>query len=160
MTFDAEQLLDTLFAIMKSELNTRIAKIQAEKTILLGDANFDLKTIDDEAWFDSLDERTVNFDPFVYYGIQDDTIIEIASAESSDLTLFFLVVAANDNTAVMPRKMLRYIRALKEIATRHFADIPEASNLKVVTVQPRDLKDLEAETFHKIGGIAIQAAIS
>lgn len=168
MKYDAERLLDDLFDIMKANLNTQITKIQVEKETLLGDKNFDVPLIEDDCWFDSLDDRVANCNPFVYYGINDNSIIEIASAESSDLTLFFTVVLDYDgDDKTMYRKMLRYIRALQEIASKNFSVISEASNLKVVAINPQDLRELEADedphnlpNFHKIGGISIQTAIA
>ena len=166
--FDAEQLLDELFSIVKANLNTKITKIQTEKAALLGSANFEVPTVDDNCWFDSLDDRIANCNPFVYYGINDNSVIEIASAESSDLTVFFTVVLDYDGEDVaMYRKMLRYIRALQEIASENFDEISEASNLKVVTINPQDLRNIEQDddphnlpNFHKIAGIAIQTAIA
>lgn len=161
MIYDAEQFLDELFGIMKANLNTQIDKIQTEKALLLGSKNFDVDRIDDNAWFDSLDDNVVNFNPYVYYGINDNSVIEIASAESSDLTVFFMVVAYYDGDDVaMYRKMLRYIRAFQQVSTRHFRDISDASSLKVTALMPQDLKDLDGDTMHKIGGVSIQAAIS
>lgn len=161
MKYDVECLFDELFSIMKANLNDRITKIQSEKDTKLGDANFNVPLIDDNAWFDGLDERTANFNPYVYYGIEDNSVIEVASAESSDLTIFFTVVYHNDGDDVtMYRKMLRYIRAMQEVSTRNFREIAEASNLKVIALNPQDVKDLDSETFHKIGGVSIQAAIS
>jgi len=161
MKYDVERLLDDLFLIIQSGLNDQITKIQTEKAILLGDDNFEVKVINDDAWFDALDDRVVNYDPYVYYGINDNSIIEIAGAESSEVTLFFTVVAHYDgDDKPMFRMMLRYIRALQEIITENFSVIREVSNLKVSVIQPQDLKDLDQDTFHKIGGISIQTSIS
>jgi len=161
MKYDAERLITDLLDLFKTNLNSRITKIQAEKQTLLGANNFDVPQIDDAAWFDALDDRVANFNPYIYYGLNDNTVIEIASAESSDLTAFFTVVLANDgNDPLISRKMLRYIRALQEISSRHFGDIAEASSLIVTTITPKDLKDLDTGTFHKIGGVAIKTAIS
>lgn len=160
MKYDTERLLDDLLAIMKSNLNTKISEIQAEKDTLLGAGNFAVPLIDDNAWFDSLDDKTVNFDPYVYYGVNDNNVIELAGAESSEVQVFFTVVLHyNGSDASMFRKMLRYIRALQEVVGANFDAISCASNLTVSTVTPTDLKDLDGDTFHKIGGVVISTAI-
>lgn len=158
--YDAEQLLNDIFEIVKANLNTKLNEIKVEKDALLGSGNFAVPLIEDNAWFDSLDEKTANFDPYVYYGVNDNSVIELASAESSQLTIFFTVVLHyNGDDANMYKKMLRYIRALQEIVAENFDRIPEASSLRVTAVNPQDLQDLDESTFHKIGGISIQTAI-
>jgi hypothetical protein len=142
-------------------LNTKISEIQAEKATLLGDQNFVVPLINDGAWFDTLDEKTANFDPYIYYGLNDNTVIELASAESSELAIFFTVVMHyNGNDATMYRKMLRYIRALQEVVSANFDRIPEVARFQVRTVAPNDLRDLDTSEFHKIGGIVINTAIA
>lgn len=161
MQYDAERLLDDLLQVVKSKLNTKINEIQAEKQTLLGSGNFVVPNIKEEAWFDGLDERSANFDPYVYYGVNDNTVIELASAESSELSIFFVVVMHyNGNDATMYRKMLRYIRALQEIVRENFDAIPEVSRFQVRTITPNDLRDLDTSEFSKIGGIVISTAIA
>lgn len=159
--YDAERLLDDVLAIVKANLNSKINEIQAEKQSLLGSANFVVPTIHEGAWFDSLDQKVSNFDPYVYYGVNDKTVIELASAEGAELTIFFTVVLHYDGDDVaMYRKMLRYIRALQEVISANFDAIPEVARLTVRTISPADLKDLDESTFHKIGGVAISTAIA
>jgi len=159
--YDTERLLNDLKEIVQSNLNTKINEIQAEKATLLGASNFAVPEVHDDAWFDSLDDKTVNFDPYVYYGVSDNTVIELAGAETSDVSIFFTVVLHyNGSDAAMFRKMLRYIRALQEIVAENFDAIPCASNLTVKTISPTDMKDLDGDTFHKIGGVVINTAIS
>lgn len=158
--YDTEQFLNDLFLLVKSNLNGKINEIQAEKATLLGSANFAVPTLDDKAWFDSLDDKTANFDPYVYYGVNDNSVIQISSAEGNSLTAFFTVVLHyNGDDASMYKKMLRYIRALQEIVSENFDAFPEAGRMTVSAINPNDMKDLDGNTFHKIGGIMIQAGI-
>ena len=165
--YDAERFIDDLLEIFRTNLNTKIAEIQAEKAIFLGSKNFDLPTLEDNAWFDTLDVKTVNFDPFVYFGINDNALIEIESAEASDYTAFSTVILDyNGDDATMYKKMLRYIRALREIVSENFDTISEVSNLKVATINPTNFQDLDVDddnmdnSMNKIGGITLQGAIS
>ena len=160
MKYDVERLIDDTLAIVKSNLNDKLDEIQNEKDTLLGDDNFNLPRIDDKAYFDSLDDKVANFNEYVYYGVGDNAVIEIASAEASEVSLFFTVVLHYDGDDRIYRKMLRYIRALQEIVSENFGEIPECSNFKVATISPADLKDLDGDTFHKIGGISISSAIA
>lgn len=160
MKYDTERLLDDLMAILKTNLNTKISEIQAEKDSLLGAGNFAVPLIDDEAWFDSLDDKAVNFDPYVYYGVNDQNVIELSSADASEISIFFTVVLHyNGDDASMFRKMLRYIRAMQEVVTANYDAISCASSLTVATITPTDMKDLDGDTFHKIGGVVINTAI-
>jgi hypothetical protein len=159
--YDLERLLGDLLSIVKTNLNTKLNEIQAEKTTLLGAANFAVPPIAEGAWFDTLDDKTVNFDPYVYFGVNDNTVIELASAETSEFAIFFTVVLHNNNEdANVYKKMLRYIRALQEVVSENFDRIPEVARFQVRTVTPNDLKDLDGDTFHKIGGIVINTVIA
>lgn len=165
MKYDAEALLNDLENIIKQNLNNKIAEIQAEKEALLGSSNFNVPSVDENAYFDTLDGRESNWNPYVYYGVGDNSPIEIASAEASELSLFFTVVLTNDaNDPNVYRKMLRYIRALQEVVSENFDEIAEASNFKITTLTPSDMRDMDGEDemglLHKIGGVAITTAIS
>ena len=160
--YDAERLLDDLWNIVKSNLNNKIEEIQTEKETLLGLENFDVPSVNDKAYFDTLDDDVVNFDPYVYYGIGDNAVIEIEAAEATEITAFFTVIFASDGSPKAYKMALRYIRALSEIMSEHFSKIPEASNFKVTTIVPADLRDQDGteETYHKIAGVSLQTAIS
>ena len=159
--YDAERLLDDLLTIIKSNLNAKITAIQTEKDILLGVNNFDVPSVEDAAYFDSLDDKVANFNPYVYYGIGDNAVIENESAEADEITAFFTVVLADNGKPDIYKIMLRYIRALREIISENFGKIPEASNLQVITITPSNVIDQDGteQTFHKIAGISLQTTI-
>ncbi len=158
---DAELLLTKLENIMKSKLNDKITQIQAEKDALLGDKNYEMKLLDDTAWFDSLDEETANYDPFIYFGITSPDPIAVGGATAQEIGFFFTVVTSYDNESnINYRRCLRYIRALTEVVNENFDKVPATSNFEVSTLSPRDLRDIEFDTRHKICGIEVSTTIA
>ncbi len=158
---DTESLIVEVFELVKANLNTKILEIQAEKQALLGDDNFDLSEIDEAAWFTSLDEEEINYDPFVYYGVANQELISEHSVTATNVTLFFTVVESYHNqTSVTYFKMLRYIRALTEVVNEAFDKIGATSDLEVNAINPVDVRDIELDTTHKIGGIEITTSFA
>jgi len=158
--YDIERLLDDVSALMKASLNTKLAAIQAEKDILLGSDNFNVKQVNDKAWFDSLNEVVTNYDPFIYYGITVNEVTGEQGATAEDVQLFIMVlVADNQADKFIIKRMLRYVRALKEIVQENFDKLQCTSKFRVETVAPQDVKNTESGAYHKMSGIVLQTAI-
>ena len=159
--YDAERFLDDILAIVKANLNTEITAIQAEKDILLGSSNFTLKTVSDNAYFDSLDEGVANYDPFIYFGIEDDPIVPMEGAGAENIRAFFYVVLHNSfKDKNVYKRMLRYARALKQITEKNFDKISQIGNIRVEAMTPTNFQDLESNTFYKMAGISLSLSIA
>jgi hypothetical protein len=119
------------------------------------------------AYYPSLDESVLEFDPFVYYGIGDDNISSGGGYSSDNLEFFFTVVftnEANDEDSDHGEnnywRSLRYIRALRNVFEKNSNKIPEAGDLAIGVITPQNLKDLDDDTFYKLSGITVTASLA
>lgn len=160
MNRDVEQIIEDFIQITKDNLNDKIVEIQAEKDALLGASNFDVSAIDSNAYFDQLDTRVANYDPFVYYGISDLKTSGYASAISLDISMFNLVVFSdNFEDENAHKKALRYTRALSEIYRDNFASNRSTSGYEVSQMVPESTKFNDGDGFFKLGGILVNFSV-
>jgi hypothetical protein len=160
MKYDVERAVSDILEIIKANLNDKIDEIQSEKDTLLGSANFSVDHVGADAYFDSLDERVANYNPFIYYGIENTEVIGEKGATIESMALFFLVVLHNTfEDANISKRVLRYNRALKEIIEENFGQIRDLGGLRVTTLKPADMKDLHTSHFHKVGGIIVNTEL-
>ena len=155
--YDVEQLTKDLLQLVKDNLNTEITKIQTQKG-----NDFELKLIaEPTAYYPSLDDNILEFDPFVYYGIGDNDILSNGPESSDNLEIFFTVVFTNENDDDNNYwRSLRYIRALRKVFENNYDSIPEAGDLKLGVITPQNLKDLDDDTFYKLSGITVTASLA
>lgn len=159
--YDVEQFLDDILGLVKTNLNIEIASIQAEKDTLLGSNNISIKTVENKAYYVSLDEGVANYDPFVYYGVENDQAIPMEGASAENVQAFFFVVLHNSaSDAETHRRLLRYTRALKQIMENNFDVISQIGTIKVEAVVPTNFQDMESNTFYKMAGISLSLSIA
>ena len=114
-----EDFLNCSIALVKEQINAKLAEIDAER------GDFTLKPIDldNGIVFQSLNNLPVNFDPILFYGIDqvDSDSIESAQGETWDLEFSIILADPQDRTA--DKRILRYQRALKEIFSENYIKI-------------------------------------
>lgn len=154
--FDGEVLLYKLADLIKSKLNDKLTAIDSEKG-----NDFETPHLSNDAYFDDLDEDVSNFQTYCYFGINNNALIEGGNTFGEDYNVFFTIVRAYEgNDGKQNRKMLRYIRALKEIVAENFDKYSAASLLEVIAMNPTNMKDVDNDTFHKLAGVVIRTAIA
>ena len=159
--YDPERLITDVTNLIRDNLNTKVAEIQAEKDLLLGADNFELPLVDDEAYFDSLDEGVTNFNPFIYIGMDSNSAVSSGGAGTiQELAIFVTIFIVKDNAdAKINMKVFRYTRAFMEIIEKNFGKITYTSSMKISTIAPQDMASDENEDIHKAGGIVISAVM-
>lgn len=162
MTKDIEIVLDDLEKFWKANLNTELAAIDAEKAPIdtAAGRSITLKPLDSAAHFQqSLDDRATNFDPFMLLqvGVIESQPIGPASADEVPIGCFIALV--DQNTEHLIRRILRYQRALKTLATKNFADISGSDKFKVISMVPISFQLQGTSAPHKLIGIDIRVTI-
>jgi len=112
MGYDVESLMTDIEGIMTAYLNDKIDAINTEKN-----DSIVLKNIDADAYiFQSLDERCMNYDPFVFYGLAGSVEANgIGPAISKKLLIDVSVITFDVDKANIGKRYLRYNRALEEL---------------------------------------------
>lgn len=156
--FDAEDILDTVLGVMTAGLNTQIAAIEAEK-IAAGKgltptlAQIDSGSYVEQTWSDEI----LNFNPGIFYGIEDVSTQSIGMAVAKTYKIFCEVIVIDDGNSVgCHKRILRYSRALEEIFETAFKDAIGGGKASVEQVRPISFKkDLDSSEEIKIGGISL-----
>lgn len=156
--YDVEDLTDDIKALMVANLNTKIAAINAEKA-----DSIVLKTIDDAAYiFQSLDERVMNYDPFVFYGLGASVESEgIGPAGSKMLPIDVAIISFDLNNPDIGKRALRYNRALEEIFLDKWADF-SGNNAKIKVKAPVliDFTLLNTSDPFRVIGVELEAHLA
>ena len=115
-----EDFLEQVICLVKDNINQELEKIDLER------GDFVLKPVDLEnaIVFQSLNNLPVNFDPILFYGIdqvQSIGDIESASGENWEIEFSFILSDPQDRTA--DKRLLRYQRALKSVFLNNYVKI-------------------------------------
>jgi len=85
--YDIESFLKDIEAVLKAEINNKINEINTEK----GDFNLDL--VDDKAYiYQSMNEEITNFNPTIFYYLDDIRSEGIDSATSEEVVVEVVVI--------------------------------------------------------------------
>ena len=154
MTYDIESLCDDIKTILTTNLNTKLTAINNEKA-----DSITLATIDASAYaFQSMNGATMNFDPFIFYGVQDiqgeggygQTPMQVEVA-------VILCLSDQGQDIDITKRVLRYGRALKEVFEEHFGDTENSAKLSVQSQVPIDIKLLNSSNPHRAIGVTLRA---
>lgn len=164
--YDTERLLSDLENVLKTKLNTKIAAITAEKDAL--GVTLDLPTVDvnEGIFFQTWDDKILNSSPGILYGLRDSVADGSPySATAEKLTLFVEVYFTNpmneadDGSGV--RRILRYMRAIKEIVQENFDSNEILSKIKIKTITPLSFRlDNDSSDEIKVGGVELETSIA
>ena len=140
---DLEDVCDNLGVILTNRLNPKIFEIDAEK------ADFTLLPIDPGAiFFQQLSEKTVNYDPFLVYGVLSESMKNAGHSSASEVNIFICIGMASDNTDNLSKRLLRYSRAIREIISEAF----DVLSPELVQTGPIVFTDSNTQkSYHGIG---------
>lgn len=151
---DFETICDDVLSIMTANLNQKITDINTEK----GDS-ITLKAVPTGAYiFGSLNGKTANYDPFVFYGIQaineieDD--VQVYAASSIEIAVVVLLADMGDDIEI-DRRLLRYGRALKEVFEDHFELSQSGGKIRVSSKPPVEVQLKNSSNFHRACGVTL-----
>jgi hypothetical protein len=161
VTYDIENLLGDIESLLKQNLNTEIAKIEAEKASQ-GKA-VGLPGVDPNAYYEqSWNDEILNRAPAIFFGIADTDAEGAGPATIEKFKLFIEVVVIDSGMdKFTSRRVHRYSRAVKKVLQDGFANFPVAGKIKIVTVVPASFRlNADSSDNIKVGGVVVTAAIA
>lgn len=158
--YDAENLANDLVAILKTNLSTKLTAITAEK----GDS-LTLSPVDTTRgyFFQSLEKATAAALPvFIFWGL-DDPIAKGSSgmATAQEIDFFFILVlqdTAENETFII--RLMRYMRAIREVFEENYTTINRAARISVSSLAPVPIESLNAAGTFKATGVKIRANLA
>lgn len=154
MINDEEDLLKSIQAYVKANLNTRIAAINAEKT---GD-DIDTITSDDEHYVFAGELLDLPNHIFVNFGIESD--IDVLNNDASKASLPAIrieVVFDNPKKSGTYFKALRYMRAVYETMLNYESSAVEVDDLKITKAIPMIVTALGRSLV--VSGVSLSVAL-
>jgi hypothetical protein len=159
---DGEDLLDDLYSILSTNLNSQITAVEAAKTALGKAVDPVLAGIASDAWYrQTWNDGILNKKPAIFYGIEDTVSVDGGGATGITYKIFVDVVYAdNGMNADADRRISRYARAIKEVLEKNIPTLNYCSRLKIEVVRPQSWKlELDSSEEIKVGGIAMTVTI-
>lgn len=158
--YDIESLSADLVGILKTNFATKLAAITTEKgdslTLLVPDTTRGYL-------FQSLEFSAAAAQPvFVFWGL-DDPIPEGSSGQATAQKIdFFFILMLQDTAenATFMTRLLRYMRAMKEIFEENYTKINRVARLSVSSLAPVPLGDLNGAGSFKATGVRIRANLA
>ncbi|HVH96868.1 MAG TPA: hypothetical protein VM682_07995 [Bacillus sp. (in: firmicutes)] len=152
--YDVEQFLVDLSTILATYLNAKLIEIDNDKNDGLSS-----KAIDSNAIFTlSLDQEVVNYDPFILIGL-DIQSISMPSASADKLSIPIMLVIEDSGDSDIKKRILRYMRALKEVFEENFASLSIPSNLEIQSLIPVEFKKVNSSALCRVVGILLKATL-
>ena len=150
--FDIEGFSEYFVSMMKTNLAAKIAEISAEKndTIVIEPPK-------DKHFIHTINDQALNFDPFIHYGFSNISAVGNGIAVKYTPTMFFAFYFIDTGKGdIAEKKLLRYTRAMTEIATSKSTENSMISALEVVPLPPALVALSEQDGAElKVGGIEI-----
>lgn len=153
MKIDLEFVLNKFIVSVKEKINPAILAMNTEKN-----DSIVLKTIDDKAYaFQTMSEKVMNYNPFIYYGLLEcPTKAEfMAIAKSPKIELTIVIADPEDgNTAI---RLLRYQRVFEEMFLDQMFPIKGINTrVKIENLEPVSFKSVNSDTHFKAIGVIIE----
>lgn len=155
MNYDVESLMADIERLMVNSLNSKILAINVEKA-----DSIVLDTIADDAYiFQSLDERVMNRDPFVFYGLANSVEANgIGPAVSKKLKIHIAVISFAQNKSNIGVRYLRYNRAVEEAFLSQWDSFSSGGvKLKVTSPILIDFTLLNSSDTFRVVGVELEA---
>lgn len=153
---DVESLIEQIKGKLVAGLDAKLTEITTEK----GDS-LTLKPVKEAAYYGSMNEATVNFDPFVIIAEADVANIESngPAVRRSHLIEVGLVLDDSGQDPKIMKRMYRYRRAIEEVLQTAWDKIPNGVRLSVMSLPPVSLKLAGRKTPSKITGVDVEATL-
>lgn len=162
MTRDEEDILDDIETLLKAQLNTNIAAIEAAKVIAGKGITGGLASIEATSYYrQSWDDRILNTSPSIYYGIEDVGSKGVGPGTVRQVKVFVeAVVVDSNNDGFANSRVLRYARAIREVFEQNYAMFAEGKTI-IETVRPTSFKlGLDSSEELKVGGVSLTTVLA
>ena len=153
---DIETVCNEVKSVIQSNIVAKLAEITTDK----GDS-LTLDAIDTDAYFfQTLNQKTVNYNPFVYYGVAAIDGDSQGGQTVTALDIFILVCISDEfQDLLIANKLFRYQRAIKEIFEETF-DLPESGvRVRVQNQVPVDIRLSDSAEIHRVIGVTLRAEL-
>lgn len=138
--YDIERFIQDMEQVFKDNLNDEIALIDAEK------GDYVLPPISDNAWFfRNLNDKIMNYSQFVVFGFDENVKSESAQVDNNiRVAKIFFEVCVTDQTSIIDLKrthykLLRYSRALEQVAFKNLGKFPSINQPQVEILFPTEV---------------------
>ncbi|MCP3684538.1 MAG: hypothetical protein GY861_17875 [bacterium] len=161
--YDVESLLIDVKKIFRDNLNDKIDCINTEKTTITPetDDDFSISRISTSAWYMNHIPTVHSYPQFVCWGLRDiDLEQNQFDGAKQNVTIFIEVVIPDRGEQLKEStifQLLRYTRALQDIALENFDKIRGYGNIQVDSLSPT-LVDISGKML-RMSGINITASI-
>jgi hypothetical protein len=152
--YDLESLLNDIKTILTNNLNTKITALNSEKndSVTLSQVNSDAYVLQ------SLNGVTVNYNPFIFYGLLDVQGEGNYGYTPSMYEIIVAIVVEDEGEDVnIATRMFRYLRVLEEVFADHFDSIPEGVKISVKSQVPIEIALLNSSYPHRAVGVLLRA---
>ena len=155
--FDVESFMNHFLKVFQDNLTSKISEINTEKA-----DDIVLKDIPAKQYIMDANAQTINFDELIYYGFPSITATDShAGGISEEITMSFEVVFPSpEGGQIDNKKIMRYTRALKEIAFENARKEARISDLTIDTFSPVVIESNLISPLIRIGGITLTGIIT
>lgn len=154
---DIETVLAEVLAILTANFNTRLAAITTEKA-----DDITLAAIDSGAYFfQDLNGKTANFNPFVLYQVSSiETSEDEMGHTLTSLRLVVAVVLADEGQdETVARRLFRYGRALREVLEENWELPKSAAKLSIISQVPIAVALTDSSELHRAIGVTLKVEL-
>ena len=157
--FDPEVLLTTAEDFFKANFNNKVDEINTEKTTE-DPTTFTIDQVGDNAWLDTLDERAASYTKYIYFGVMDLSPVSNNGETAKQVDLFFqMTLLYGEQTYTLTKELLRYTRALEEVAQDFSDEVSEATDMEIIEMPPMTVENEDSGNFYRVAGIVLRTTI-
>lgn len=157
MKYDAEEVSRAIIAYLVANLNTRITALNAEFN-----DDIVLKTLSDDAFFfQTMNDKVANYDPYCLLSLDDIQGEGIPSA-SSELLVFSCGIVLQDagQDLSIGYRLLRYGRVLRELFNNGYSKILPHVTFTIQSLRPVVIPSPNSNDLFRAVGVQLMAPIA
>lgn len=152
--YGLEEFSNDLISFLQTNLNSKLTEINQIYQDSIG-----LLSIDNDAYFfQSLDDRITNFNPFVFIQAEVPNVPDSApSGFVATYRFMVLICFSSDNAdSETGKKSARYNRALIELFTQKFQEVNRRIKLRIPGLEPAGFAQINSTQVVRSSGIYLE----
>jgi hypothetical protein len=155
--YDLEDLCADIATVLQTNLNSKLSEIDSEKN-----DGIVLKQVTGDAYFfQELNNKVANFDPFVLYGVESVQTLSQEGAAAQVATISVVIVVSDPGLdPELPKRMIRYARALHEIFEENYSLLRLSSKLIIQNLMPVSFNLLNSSQSYRAAGVNLIAGLA
>lgn len=152
--YDVESFLTNVKTVFQSNLNTKITELNTEK------GDFDIDQIPTDAWYINHIPKVWSYNTFIVWGISDIPLSNQQPGAAIQTVNLFIEACVQDKGYPVSEsviyQLLRYSRALLEVANENFDKLQGYGKLQLDSLSP-SLVDISGKRI-RMSGINLSAS--